>query len=131
MTREELRRSLYDQTGEWFSDQELHDYMGYEDFETKRNDYTYSNQRQLFTVANTKEDEDDQLNTDDLINEVHDMFSNIVQKAKSSYSAHKNDPNFKTQLDELSYHGKIFLCKMFLYHTLQRGAEKGYNWKNL
>lgn len=125
MSREDLREELYQQTGTWFSNEELDEYL---------NCYSSNEEKKHYTSSSFQFDIDDENN--DLLNgnvveEVNSIFLGIVQKAKISIENRNIIPRLEEHLDELSYFGKIFLCKCFLYYILQKGNEKGYTWKGL
>ena len=134
MTREKLRRELYEKTGQWYSDDEMDDYMGY-----SIQDESYSDESVDGDTAggtdNTESfshpDEDESLLQDDIISEVNDLFATVLKKAKASLEEKAGKIGSKEQLAEITYFTKIFACKCVLYIILQNGSEKGYMWKYL
>lgn len=134
MFREELRTKLYNQTGEWFTDDELDDYMVY-----RIQDNIYSNNNTTNDIDNKaininpllQFDEGGSLLNDNIINEVNNLFTMVLKKAKSTLESKSEKMKFHQQLDELGYFTKIFICKCLLYIILQNGKEKGYKWRDL
>lgn len=140
MTREELRTGLYNETGEWCSDEQLNEYIGFDTDGTE--DENYSNDRTNYTgnkTSNSKsylhfseeEEDDEALLGDDLVSEVNDMFTMVLKKAKTAFENKKGKIEVKQLLEEFEYFGKLFLLKSLIYFTLQQGKEKGFMWKSL
>lgn len=132
MTREELRRDLYEQTGEWFNDDQLDDYLGYSiPEEIEYRDHCRNNARRSMKINYDSDNLDDSLLGDDLIAEVSDIVGTVLQKAKKSWEAASEKIDFKQHLSEIAYFAEIFACKSILYIILQKGNEKGYKWRDL
>lgn len=120
MTREELRQQLYEETGDWYDDQALSEFIAYHDIQNQLDDYS-TNKSKPKSFIYTNEDES---LSEDIVEDVSKIFSGVLKKAWKTASENVN-------LRELAYFSEIFICKCALYLILEQGNKKGYKWRDL